>query len=507
MLDEIKKLMSEGVDFSSYVNSPNTWHPQMTGLHMHALAMEYKVAPAINARTDQLERQHAEARKKKRQKKGRSHRTNMQPVFSLNSATKRETALEDLEISIMGKGDRRGVKSPLWAPERGIDTFGAKLLIALDTEYQSVPPSAGESEKNLILSYQVVAATDCGKWCEIIFHVWNGHRMSLSEIINETRKVLNLNVKELTREEVKVISHFGVAEWAALRDRKSLARILQIVRKVPVTMAPEEILIRMNNRPVRINLSIADTTLLAPETKKSLAALGEFVGIDKIQLPQDAIEQMESLREEDRDLFELYGINDSRITMAYYLKMCRTALSELGLEKVPLTIGAMSVNTFINRAGDQNYQEIFGLEEEITYKKKKKLVSCDFRNAVEHIFTAGFCGGLNNATPGEVRADENRVVLDIDFTSAYPTAASMLPKIDWSGDGKNGSEYETVPVGDGYALSISCAFVEFEFPPDTSRPCIPIRHQKYGLIYPIKGVGMQPARNCGWHGRKARASR
>lgn len=395
-----------------------------------------------------------------------------------------------LEISVLNEGHAEGVNFPLCAPEREVDTFGAALLLALDTEYQECRDDEGTSaRRNDILSYQVMAVTEDGRWCEAVYHVRDGHRMSLGEIIDETRRILDLKVAALKKREVRVVTHYGVAEWAALRDRDHLAPVLQLIRKIPITLAPHPVKLRMNNRAVAVQLSVADTMLLAPETKKSLAALGEVVGIPKVELPKGAIERMAALRDEDRDLFEEYGINDARITLAYYLKMCRVARDELGLEKVPSTTGAMSVATFVNSMDEYEYLRMFGLKK-VKYYRKTRIEPCEYRELMEPLFRQGFAGGLNNATPGIVRPGDERVVLDIDFTSAYPTAASLLPVVDWSGKGTEMSEFkELAAVDGGTAISISCALVDFDFPPGEGRPCIPIRHTKYGLIYPRTGRG------------------
>lgn len=395
-----------------------------------------------------------------------------------------------LEISILDQGDDIGVKPSLFARERGFDTFGASLLIAFDTEYEERPSDTDPTAtRNEILSYQVLAVTPQRRWCEIVFHVRGGHRMSLSEIIDETRRILEIKPTALKGSEVRVVSHFGAAEWASLRDRNELSPLLQLIRKVPVTLGAKPVKLRMNNRPVMVRLSLVDTMLLAPDTKKSLAALGEVVGIQKIKLPDGAIERMGALRDEDRDLFEEYGINDTRITLAYYLKMADVALNELGLEAVPLTTGSLSVATFRASLSEREYLRMFGLKKVRGYRKTT-VVPREYRELAEPLFTQGYAGGLNNATPADLGSEEGRVVLDIDFTSAYPTAASLLPVINWSGKGDNASEYEVVDaVGGGAALAISIALVDFEFPPHERRPCIPIRDSKYGLIYPRRGRG------------------
>ena len=415
---------------------------------------------------------------------------------------------EGRKISILEQGVMNGVKPPLWAPEYNFDTsdvqllekesaislklagcvevetLGAALLIAYDTEYEE-----RDDKTNEILSYQIVALAKCGSFVEFVIHVFDGDRLGMGEIIDATRLLIDVKPKALKAGGVVIVSHFGAAEWAALEDRKYLSDYLDLVRKVPVTLKPVQVELRMNNRKVSCSLSVLDTFLLAPDGSKGLAKLGEVVGIPKIELPPGAIENMSRLRAENPDLFERYGIQDARITMAFIMKMFDLATRELGLSELPLTTGGLAVKSFLNDLGKLRYMHIFGLEERKAYKKTEK-VSVTAREHVESFFAAGFAGGLNNATPSRVTPADGRVVFDIDFLSAYPAAMASLPVIDWSGSGQNGIEHGFVMTDSGGAAApISLSYIRFQFPPETVRPCIPVDAESRGIIYPLEGEG------------------
>lgn len=408
------------------------------------------------------------------------------------------------KISVVDQGVLGGVKLPLWAPRRVFDTdtipdtlsepsdepevdaLGAAMVMAYDTEWQ-----ARGDGSNDVLSYQIAAFEPAGgRWVEFVIYVEDDQRATLADLIEETRVRLGLRPKDLQRREILVVAHFGAAEWSALRDRVELAQHLQLIRRVPVTLGAVAVKLRMNNRPVQVMLRSIDTYLLAPDGNQQLAKLGDVVGIPKVTLRPGAIERMAELRDTDPSLFELYGIQDARVTLGFLMRMIDTAKRELGLTTLPLTTGGISVRAFLDSVGEEAYLEIFGLEK-IRQHKKTRIEQVPARAHTESFFAMGFSGGLNNAVPSVVAPGDNRVVYDIDFVSAYPAAAATLPIIDWSPGGvRNGIESgHFTAEGGGGATAISLSFVRFRFPPNTARPCIPVSAGSRGIIYPLEGEG------------------
>jgi hypothetical protein len=413
------------------------------------------------------------------------------------AATALSSSFEHLgrKVSIIGIGELTETR-PAWFPaaedkheimvNASRYALGAAMVLAYDTEYQS-----GETS-NQILSYQVCAYEPKGLWCEFIIHVNEGDRISLDEIIDATRLQLGVKPLSFKKRGVVVVSHFGAAEWSALQGREDLVGFLQLIRKVPVTLGWAEAELRINNRRQTCKLRIMDTYLLAPDNAKALKKLGDTVGIRKVDLPVGAIENMASLRETDLRLFEEYGISDSRITLAYLILMIDVVQRELGLDDMPLTVGGISTKAFVNSMPEGDYLTAFGLEKRACYRRKAEIVPGMVREWVDGTFRDGFCGGLNNATPGRITPEDGRVVFDIDFVSAYPTAAATVPRLDWSSAEQilDSPDLRTVQGLDDAPLTpVSLAYVRFRFPEGTNRPCIPVRAGKYGLIYPMRGEG------------------
>lgn len=382
-----------------------------------------------------------------------------------------------------------GVIVTVWNALCNYDTAGAALVISLDTEYQFCP----ETKTNIILSYQVTAFGRGRKMAQLIFHIPNecvGHRLSLGEIVEETRRALEIKPGALAFKKrkpgaIRVIAHFATAEWAALRDRRKLASLLQIVRKSPVTLGAQKIALKLSNRMISCGLEVVDTTLLAPGGYKSLAAIGDVLNFPKISLPPGAKESMGSLRRSDPALFELYAITDTRVALAFYLEIERISRDVLGLDKLPPTLGAMATAKYLEVIGDDAYLEYFGLER---VKDGRKTVSLQApgREQIESFAAAAFAGGLNMAYPRKI---SDCLILDIDFTSCYPSAGATLPALNWSARSKTDHEDVTVTPAAGVGTPISISYVNFEFPNGCARPCIPVSADTRGLIYPRKGTG------------------
>lgn len=95
-----------------------------------------------------------------------------------------------------------------------------------------------------------------------------------------------------------------------------------------------------------------------------------------------------------------------------------------------------------------------------------------------------YMGGLNSSyVIGEVKGD----VIDIDFSSCYPSALNMIQNMTY--DVSGGIEEFKIELEkyDGTYLPIAMADVEFEFPTDCLYPSLPIKNGVAGLFYVLKG--------------------
>lgn len=118
-----------------------------------------------------------------------------------------------------------------------------------------------------------------------------------------------------------------------------------------------------------------------------------------------------------------------------------------------------------------------------------------------------YFGGRNESFyVGHTKEDpliaDGYVFIDLDFAGAYPTAMTTIPLIDWDQgvlevhDNSFIEEwYERSKNIDSENVTGIVGFVdvEFVFPPEVIYPCLPVKHDKYGLIYPLEGKTLATA--------------
>ncbi|WP_310438732.1 DNA polymerase [Sulfuricurvum sp.] len=95
-----------------------------------------------------------------------------------------------------------------------------------------------------------------------------------------------------------------------------------------------------------------------------------------------------------------------------------------------------------------------------------------------------YMGGLNSSyVIGEVRGD----IIDIDFSSCYPSALNMIQNMTYEVSGGIEEFKIELEKYDGTYLPIAMADIEFEFPFDCLHPSLPIKNGDAGLFYVLKG--------------------
>jgi hypothetical protein len=178
------------------------------------------------------------------------------------------------------------------------------LVIALDTEYVSevivqepllglttekIPPYSRKG-KNKILSYQCLAMlTHEGMTVEKIFYP--DDRLRLSDLPPESSRLFDQGAQIRRRSRrilrVCVVWHWGSAETGALADRKRLMsheKEVVCIGGGVVSLKPVEYPIDLGGKHyTHVLLTLRDTQRLADE-KSSLEALGEAIGIPKVDI-------------------------------------------------------------------------------------------------------------------------------------------------------------------------------------------------------------------------------
>ena len=380
------------------------------------------------------------------------------------------------------------------------------VLVGFDTEFKtpSVPLSPSEVKeegkaRSLILSYQFHAKTSDGLEWSGICCPDGDERISLQDFMifvlgTGTRlyDIRNLPTK------IYLVGHFTRADIPAFDDFQELTKYMSAVRS---TFVSTDSYVKvdvptLDSDVVTLKLFIRDTILLTPQSSKSLKALGELVGIDKVELSPDreefkrVIRNMDKLRYQNWDLFKRYALTDAEICVRYMEKVIDQYKSVTGNFKVPITLTSIGVDLLLKSWSDEGLDYLWMLGKERikqSYYSKSKgryiYKTTDVEIDVVHretvFVTECYHGGRNEQFwfgPGF--KDEWS---DFDLSSAYPTAMSLIGLPDWYGihDSKNLDDFQPETLG--------FVQVEFEFPEDVRYPTLPVRTDN-GLIFPMKGV-------------------
>ncbi|MCW1913073.1 hypothetical protein OJ996_05790 [Luteolibacter sp. GHJ8] len=342
-------------------------------------------------------------------------------------------------------------------------------------------------KKNDVVSYQahVISAGGTYDWFKLMEP---GQRMTLGGLIKE---VLSKGMEDRTLKvwpkRVHLAVHWSLADLTSFSNFDALKTVFDGLRKTYASVQEPHCFYfwDRNNNKREIELSLFDTTLLAPDERK-LEVLGEMLGDKKVEIPDGAIENMRKFSEEDPELFREYGLADARIAAKWLVFTTSIANELLGTDVPPLTLGSIATNLVLKlwETNDIDRLEVLGLErfKDETGKWQERFQAN--REAYENDARSAFHGGRNETYFFGATAEDDWC--DWDLVGAYVTALSTLGIPDWERIRKPRSLHEFGP--DTYGA----ASVKFSFPADTRFPCLPVRGEN-SLIFPLQGVSMATA--------------
>ena len=254
-------------------------------------------------------------------------------------------------------------------------------------------------------------------------------------------------------------------------------------RPEPIVMAD------CNRRCFMTFVNFVDTLLLTPGMK-GVSALGDWLGFDKVVIPYPYdIAEISKFINDCPDLAEEYCITDAMISVVYGLVINQFVRNELGLSKMPTTIGGIAVALFRSLMGDKNYfNEVFGVRyiqsqewDGLNGKVRRRLrkVETVSRRYHSQFFIDGFAGGLN--TSCYFGPTEQGLFNDFDLASAYVIGMLDIYPLDYA------ACYETKEPTDFIGHVIGVAHLKFKFPDNTKHPNFVVRTENYGLVSPLEG--------------------
>jgi len=390
------------------------------------------------------------------------------------------------------------------------------LIIGFDTEYQRYADDETKTLNNEVLSYQY-SCLIIEKDTEINDSFsWSGlvkpkgplvtDRLSLREfLIAAVQDGLSKNSNVVLPSTIYLVAHFTRADVPGFSDFKDevtrSALQLDNIRNLFMNVANDiklDLGEPASGNSIPISVKIRDTMTLAPSGAKSLAAIGDILGFEKIELgatPQEELsikQNMKSFMKRDWDAFYKYAIRDAEICTQYTHKMIRLYQERTGKFRMPVTLTSIGVDLIRQFWKDQgvNPLEIVGKEEIKEeywskrfgrYQTKKKVV---YRKKIHwslDFFTECYHGGRNEQFWFGPAFDS--VWYDYDLSSAYPSAMALIGRPDWD---KCRPIRDTDELLGFRSAELVFANVDFEFPHDVAYPVLPVR-TKNGLIFPRQG--------------------
>jgi hypothetical protein len=456
-------------------------------------------------------------------------------------------ALEAAEIPNSGGPayEHSLVPTPLAPSEEGAPAAtAAPFIIGFDAEWVEEPaePQSEDDQPadplphNRVLSYQYACRHAGEEWSGIIY-TRPAERILHPELSDEElaevperidfEVLLAAAIREGVAQgrvrkwpkHVIATAHWTRADLSAMANHAEIKGQFDGVQKTYVTLSRRfEARVTVGKRVRTFSVTLVDTNLLVPGTSKSLTSLGDLYGLPKLDVGKAAdgtkyISSMDRLLQDNPELYEAYAIRDAEISALHVHRLGEFVRNELGLERLPVTLGGVSAEVLVNYWRDHGFSEeqINGyvkvkethFNRTYTTPKSKRYLTKPGRrynaNYEIHRELAERCfhGGRNEcyaygptsdmsprsgAVYAENETDGPVLWREFDLKGAYATSLSALriPDYDAAFDTKDPAAFRSDTLG--------FARVRFSFPEDCRFPCLPVEaeHDR-GLIYPRSG--------------------
>jgi len=385
-----------------------------------------------------------------------------------------------------------------WAPAVKYDTTANKGDFQTDKMVYTVGFDAEWVEvegKRHILSYQLAMyVAETGDLIEFILFP-DGHRLTIGRVFSIYRQQLKeeFNIDIIGRVKgdkefvtCNLIIHYSAVDLTTFFDKMYILRNTDTIRRTQVSIT-KPLFIDVYDKYGRGKqtwvVNVRDTMTLAP-SQSSLDALAKAMGKHKLELPRSySKDDMARFLKEQEDEFMLYAANDATLALQYVKELYDKE------DKIPPTLGTEGADIFREKIKeiydwddkqfDYHFRGLLTVRDNDRHTKlipRKELAG--LFEIANHCYYGGrnetFLYGIHHAKDGWN---------DYDLSGAYPTAMAMLRT----------PNFDQIQVMTGDILSIDrlgyvFGLVDFEFPPNTPFPCLPVKDdQGRGLIFPLKG--------------------
>lgn len=397
------------------------------------------------------------------------------------------------------------------SPERGL---GPRVFIGFDAEWQYA-----RKGRNRLLSVQFYVVGPTGETLPKVIHVSGGEsideRPTLGQAVYDLLEdAFDQDIIDEWPAEVVLCGFFTRADITVFADFRHLRKQLDGVGGSLVTVgkaasldlpikarreqelkARYQALVGDAFDPKILSIRLVDASRLAPPGK-SLASLGDWLGIPKLDLPEGyGKDGMARFQLRERDKFEAYGLRDAEIAVMYVLWVVWFSSRYLELDMSHLSATASGIAVRV--AEDCIRRDGVSLDVALNYEVKqiarwdntrnvprtlKKRIPKRIRRWLEPFLADAYIGGRNECFV--YGPTDRKRFYDPDLSGAYLSALAYLFVLDYDRAFMTKDVEELIGHIAGFAL------VKFRFPPGTERPCLPVAVDGRGLLFPLSGESL-----------------
>jgi hypothetical protein len=187
---------------------------------------------------------------------------------------------------------------------------------------------------------------------------------------------------------------------------------------------------------------------------------------------------MDLVLQQHPDEFNNYAKRDAEVSVEW---LCRFLVfaADWHAHKTPLTVGSLAVHKVISIMEATPNLDAASFLGRMRNKRGGLGDALPELRGIQATAADCFHGGRNESYEhGFIRGHFR----DFDLSGAYTSAMALFREIDWAKIERT-TDLERLAVLDQPTF----ARVDFEFPPGTRFPCLPIDGAGYGLVYPLSG--------------------
>lgn len=395
------------------------------------------------------------------------------------------------EAELLRLKDFKYVLKPLKKPRQLVNYID----VGFDTEFTA----EDDSNQHELLSLQF----SLGRGRSAIYHVNRAGGITAHELLDYVLKFLESQGVSEVSDHIYLIAFFASAEISCIRDfyeeydarEKQPDGMFRTVKQRPRMAEYHKAMSWSRKFDLEdgrtLTLHIAD---LYGQAKGKLGTVGSSIGFEKLELNEDCHddkywkEHMKLLQDKHREVFEEYAVRDAEIAIEAWQHLIEVYKPKHLDPHIYTTYTSITIADYRTRMTKNPVP----VRTEITLKSQKmpdgtwrkptvsKRLVFDGSLDARYLALLSYWGGRNEAfARGYFK---NVKTSSYDFKSLYNISAIKQPLSN------EDTVYKQLTLEDVATHEGFCE-VEFEFPPETNKPTLPVMENYFTkLMFPLKGV-------------------